>query len=244
MSTTQTRDERLTRGPLPLRPRRTVAAVLGGWSPSRKIAAVVVIAALIGLFVASGQQNDDRGAPERTEARAGEETSATGSGEAAGADSPSTTRPADAAADSEGSVVIADLPLSTRISDTSGLRDGDTVHLEVTAEDRSSIFGVEIRTCIANPVVRVDADMLPTEGGQCAAEALSAKADGYLKQAGEPPYESLDVAYRVGVGTDRYRTSDGSTASVSCGARSPCSLVVKFQVPHGFGYRVFPISFA
>jgi hypothetical protein len=138
----------------------------------------------------------------------------------------------------------APLPLEPEISHTKGLRDGDEVTIDVKADDGSLIYGVEMRMCRADSVIRNDGDMLPTVTGQCASKPLSPGADGHKIVPSEAPHEQVTTTYKVGTGTDTYELDDASTNSVTCDADHPCVLAVKYQIPNGFGFRTYPLTFS
>ena len=55
---------------------------------------------------------------------------------------------------------------------------------------------------------------------------------------------TTDLSFRVGGGTDTFARQDGAAASITCDAAHPCQLSVKVQIPYGFGFRTFPLTFA
>ena len=139
--------------------------------------------------------------------------------------------------------VPVSLPVAVTVSATSGLADGQAVTVHVVPTGGSQIFGVEARMCKAGAVIDFDADFRPTQTGNCATKPLSANADGYLKAAAAPPYQSVDMTYRVGVGSDSYTTQSGTPVQITCGPDNPCVLAVKLQIPNGFGFQTYPLSF-
>ena len=141
-------------------------------------------------------------------------------------------------------VPVRSLPLDVKIDDRSGLSDGDTVTVHVTAKDGSRIFGADARLCRADAVIENSADYAPTQGGQCIAAPLSSGSDAFVEQAGADPFSSLDLPFRVGTGTSTYQVQDGSSASITCGSGHPCTLVVRLQIPNGFGFQSFDLTFA
>ena len=140
-------------------------------------------------------------------------------------------------------VPVKTLPLDVKIDKKSGLSDGDTVTVHVTAKSGSKIYGADARLCQADPVIDNSADYAPTQGGQCIAAPLTASSDAYVEQAGADPYSSLDLPFRVGTGTSTYQMQDGTGVSITCGSGHPCTLVVRLQIPHGFGFQSFDLSF-
>lgn len=140
-------------------------------------------------------------------------------------------------------VPVQNLPLDVEVDRKSGLSDGDTVTVHVTAESGSKIYGADARLCRAHAVIENSADFAPTQGGQCIAAPLSSGSDAHVEQAGVDPFSSLDLPFRVGTGTSTYQVQDGSSASITCGGGHPCTLVVRLQVPNGFGFQMFDLSF-
>ena len=136
-----------------------------------------------------------------------------------------------------------DLPLGINIPSTSGMTDGQKVSIHVQANDGSKIFGLEARLCAGMADVQNSADYLPTQGGMCSAHPLSANSDSRLEVASEPPHQSVDVDFRVGVGTDSYTEGDGTPITITCGPGHPCKLVLKLQVPGGFGFRSYDVTY-
>jgi hypothetical protein len=141
-------------------------------------------------------------------------------------------------------VPVKTLPLEVKIDDRSGLSDGDTVTVHVTTKSGSKIYGADARLCRADAVIENSADFAPTQGGQCIAAPLSSGSDAYVEQAGADPFSSLDLPFRVGTGTSTYQVQDGSSASITCGSGHPCTLVVRLQIPNGFGFQSFDLTFS
>ena len=139
---------------------------------------------------------------------------------------------------------LVDLPVKVVITPTEGLHNGQTVTVHVTPTGDTKLYGAEARLCSSVTPVANSADFAPTQGGLCTAEPLSPSSDSRLEVAGQAPYQSLDVAFRVGVGTDSFRRGDGTAVSITCDATHPCSLVVKVQVPNGFGFQNYPLTYA
>lgn len=135
------------------------------------------------------------------------------------------------------------LPVVTH-SNTSGLTAGQTVNLQIQAAAGSQVFGAEAFLCRAGVDIRFDADVRPTQTGNCIAHALSPDSDTRVEAAGAPPYQSVDVAFRVGVGTDSYTTQDGRPVSITCNSGNPCQLVLKLQVPNTYAFVSYPLAFA
>ena len=226
-----------------------------GWSPSRKLATVTIV--LIGLLAviavaSSGGGGSSSSASTSDRSTSTTEGSSTGTGGAATTSTggepaaTSTSGGADAGAGPGGAYTIASaqLPLTADISNTNGLHDGDVVSIDIAADKGSLIYGAEMRMCKKGTKITDDGQMLPTATGWCISKALSPGADGYKVQAGERPYDHLTATYKVGEGTDTYTMDDGSQGSVTCDKDNPCVLAVKFQVPNGFGFRTYPLTFS
>lgn len=137
-----------------------------------------------------------------------------------------------------------ELPATVRVSSTTALTDGQTIEVNVVPTSGSEVYGVEARLCRAGAQVQFDADMRPTQTGNCIADPLSDGSDAHVVVAGEPPYQSVDLTFRAGVGTSSYTTQDGDPATITCGPGSPCVLALKIQVPNGFGFRTYDVTFA
>jgi hypothetical protein len=138
------------------------------------------------------------------------------------------------------------LPATVKLSGTQGLRDGDPVNIRIDAEEGSQVFAFTVHLCRRDAKIRNDYDFLSAPGGRanCTANPLSPRSDGPLRFQGEGEFRSVQGTFRVGVGTDRFETIDGTQGTISCGPGNPCKLVLKIQVPYGFGYQEFPITYA
>ena len=236
--------------------------MLKEWSPSRKLAAVVLLlAAVVAVAAAASGGDDGPSKAAAASAEAGTDGASggdTGSGSTAGSTSSGSTEGTDTSTGSSGGSTSdgssgqseadlppqAALPLEPKVSGTKGLHDGDEVTITVDADEGSSIYGVEMRMCRADSVIRNDGDMLPTVTGQCASKALSPGADGYKVVPNAPPYADMTATYKVGTGTDTYQLDDATSNSVTCDADHPCVLAVKYQIPNGFGFRTYPLTFS
>jgi hypothetical protein len=136
------------------------------------------------------------------------------------------------------------IPLNVAVSSTKGLKDGDPVTIHVTPKPGAIVFGFEAFLCKGGTTTYAfDADIRPDDTGKCVAHKLSPNSDDYLQVKAQPPYSSADATFRVGVGTDMFQMTDGSPASVTCGANNPCAIVLKLQYPNGFGFEAFPVTY-
>jgi len=208
---------------------------------------VVVVAVLANRSSSSSSPSDDA-AVTSTSAPSVESTTTTTAAAvaptsttadpSAGEETPSGAQPASVM------TPVKDLPLDVSVDGTKGVSDGDAVTVHVTAKDGSKIFGADARLCRGDAVIENSGDYAPTQGGQCIAGTLSAGSDGFVEAPGAAPYASLDLTFRAGVGTSTYTMGDGTPVSITCGPGHPCTLVVRFQIPNGFGFRSYPLSFA
>lgn len=226
-------------------PVSTISAVLRTWTSSRKLAAVVLLVALVVLGIGALSH---RGSSPSLAESAGTDVSTKEPG--GGGDFGGSVRSDSAAVSSTGIQGDSNagphdsLPVKAAVLNTTGLRAGDEVTIAVQASRGSAIYAVEMRVCKAGTIIRNEGDMLPTVSGRCAAHPLSAGASGFLQVPGAPPYREMVAAYKVGVGTDTFPLDEGGTASVTCDHDHPCVLAVKFQIPNGFGFRTYPLTFA
>jgi hypothetical protein len=229
-------------------------------SPTRKALLVAVVAtfATLAVVVVATRGPDDSSAATDTSVPSSNVTTApvvvdtTATTTAAPESGGSTTLPpveeggANGPTNIEGNsimVPVRNLPLDVGVDDTSGLSDGDTVTVQVTAKSGSKIYGADVRLCRGDAVIENTADFAPTQGGQCIAAPLSAGSDAFVELAGSDPFTSLDIPFRVGTGTSTYQMQDGTPVAITCGPGHPCTLVVKLQIPDGFGFRSFDLTF-
>ena len=219
--------------------------MLKGWTSSRKVATLVLLVASMGVVLAvvsndgstaadgSGTTSVDGGSG--SGGTAGGDDGAAGAttddGTAGGTSSPSSTTP-------------KPLPLAAEVTQTTGLKAGDEVVVAVRADDGSQIFGVEMRQCREGTVVNNDADMRPSVAGQCALGPLSPGADSYKIVPSEGDRTEVRATYKVGTGTSTFALGDGGTSTVTCDSSHPCVLAVKYQIPGGFGFRTYPLTFS
>lgn len=141
-------------------------------------------------------------------------------------------------------VAPEELPVeATVVSTTSGLADGDVVTIEVAAQDGSQVYVAEARLCAGDQEISEDIDMRPSLTGKCVSSPLSAGSDDFVSVDSAPPYETLRLDFRVGVGSQTYTTQSGDEATVTCDREHPCVVAVKFQVPNGYGFRTYPVEY-
>jgi hypothetical protein len=137
----------------------------------------------------------------------------------------------------------APMPLAVNVSPASGLGNGSDVTIHVAPTGGSKIFGFEARLCKAGVDYTSEADFDPTISGKCASKPLSATSQEYKEVPAKPPFEVLDATFKVGVGSDSFKTEQGTPTTVTCGPGNPCVVVLKLQFPDGFAFRSYPVSF-
>ncbi len=148
-----------------------------------------------------------------------------------------------------GSVPVGDtvqprtLPVNISLSSTKNLTDGQAIAIHVTPAKGSQIFGYEVRLCAPNAKFVVEYDFYPDQTGNCILQPLSSDSDAHAQVKENPPYTSADLTFRVGEGTSSYTDVYGQKVSITCGKDHPCQLVLLLQVPYGFGFATFPLSF-
>ena len=159
------------------------------------------------------------------------------------------TRPAATATTTDPPVLNPDivpsdeLPLTATVTNSTGLADGEPLTIHVEADDGSQVYVAEARLCAGGTVVQTDSDMRPSRTGHCISSPLSAVSDDFVSVESQPPYASLDLTFRVGVGQESYTTQDGEPITITCDREHPCTLAVKYQVPYGYGFRTYPIEY-
>jgi len=214
-----------------------------GWTPSRKLATVAVV--LIGLVALVAVLSSSGGNGSSGASAADRSASSTG-----GAGSGGTTSGGSSGSSSKGggstttTLTNTQLPVAATVTGNKGLKSGDTVTITVKADKGSNIFAVEMRMCRADAVLHADGDELPTVTGQCISKELAPKTDGFKIVESDGSRTELTATYVVGTGTDTYRMDDGTEAHVTCDASHPCVLWVKYQIPNGFGFRTYPLTFS
>jgi hypothetical protein len=223
---------------------RRFGQVWKGWSPSRKLAAVVLLVVVVVAGAAIASSNNDGSAAAHStsdSSTAGGTAGAGATGDNAGEGQvgkdgrPSTTGP---------TTPPAPLPVKAQVKGTAGLHSGDKVTISVEADKGSFIYAVEMRMCRADAVLDNDGDELPTVTGQCVSKPLAPGTDGFKIAESDGDRTKITADYIVGAGTDTYTMDDGTQSSVTCDADHPCLLWVKYQIPNGFGFRTYPLTFS
>jgi hypothetical protein len=202
------------------------------------VAAVVIGAVVVALIAAqsSGGKSNAASSPSTTAHRTAGDTTST---------SPvSVTASTAATATSLPLPDPKDLPLIVKVSKTTGLKDGETVSVHVVPKAGSDIFGIEARVCAPKANIVVETDFYPNQTGYCVLHALTPISDAHTDVAIAPPYQVADLSFRVGIGTDRYTTEYGESVSITCDHDHPCQLVLLLQVPGGFGFQSYPLTYS
>lgn len=136
------------------------------------------------------------------------------------------------------------MPVEVTVSNTESIASGTAVAIRAEPEQQSELFGVEARLCRADVAVLDDGMFTPTLGGVCTPTALAPETDARLSKIGTPPYQGIDLDFRVGVGSHTFLTQFNGDATVTCGPADPCQIVLKLQYPNGFGFRGIPVTFS
>jgi hypothetical protein len=118
------------------------------------------------------------------------------------------------------------------------------VKIHAAPEDGSETYGVEARLCRGDVAVTNDGLFTPTMGGVCAPQPMTPESDGFLSVVGTPPYQGIDLEFRVGVGSQTFLTQYTGNATVTCDAEHPCQIVLKLQYPKAFGFQGLPVTFS
>lgn len=135
------------------------------------------------------------------------------------------------------------MPVEIDVSATKGLRNSSTVTVRGVPQPGSSLFGIEARLCRGDVAITNDIDFRPTMAGLCAVSPLSPGTDARVSEAAAPPYQSVDLTFRVGAGTTTFLTQTNDEAIVTCDDTHPCQLVLKLQYPGAFGFMGIPVTF-
>ncbi len=149
----------------------------------------------------------------------------------------------DAAASSTKPFTTPNMPLTVDVSSSEGLSNGSVVKVQGAPEAGSSLFGMEARLCRGGVAITNDIDFRPTMGGLCLVSPLSEGTDSHVTEAGAPPYLSVDLAFKVGTGTETFLTQANMNTTITCDRENPCQLVLKLQYPNGFGFQSVPVTF-
>jgi hypothetical protein len=208
------------------------------------VIALVAICALVAVLLVGGGSDGSTGSASPAGAAAVTSTTQQGT-----VPSEATEEPTTATVPNSGPYTTPTMPVMVQVPEedgtpvTDGVIDGQAVTVRAEPEADSLLFGVEARLCRGDRAVVTDGDFAPSLGGMCIDKPLSAVSDSKVSVVGQEPYGSLDVTFRVGVGSTTFMTQyDGST-TISCGPASPCQIVLKLQYPKGFGFKGIPVSY-
>ena len=137
----------------------------------------------------------------------------------------------------------ASVPVTVTAAPTTGLVDGSTVTVTVTAGS-SVIYGIEARQCAASGAIDYSADFSPTVSGKCTPTALgSAGADAFKTVTAESPYSTATLTFKVGKGTSgSFNLQSGGTSTVQCDETHACKLTLLLQVAGGTVFQSFPLG--
>ena len=208
------------------------------------VIALMAICALVAVLLVGGGSDGSTGSASPADAAAVTSTTQQGTGPSEVTEEPTVALPPQS-----GSYTTPTMPVEVQVPEeggtpvTNGVTDGQAVTVRAEPENGSLLFGVEARLCRGDRAVVTDGDFAPTLGGICIDKPLSAVSDSKVSVVGQEPYGSLDVTFRVGVGSTTFMTQyDGST-TITCGPASPCQIVLKLQYPKGFGFKGIPVSY-
>jgi len=137
----------------------------------------------------------------------------------------------------------ASVPVTVTAAPTTGLVDGSTVTVTVTAGS-SVIYGIEARQCAASGAIDYSADFSPTVSGKCTPTALgSAGADAFKTVTAVSPYSTATLTFKVGKGTSgSFNLQSGGTSTVQCDETHACKLTLLLQVAGGTVFQSFPLG--
>lgn len=137
----------------------------------------------------------------------------------------------------------ASVPVTVTAAPTTGLVDGSTVTVTVTAGS-SVIYGIEARQCAASGAINYSADFSPTVSGKCTPTALgSAGADVFKTVTAVSPYSTATLTFKVGKGTSgSFNLQSGGTSTVQCDETHACKLTLLLQVAGGTVFQSFPLG--
>jgi hypothetical protein len=136
------------------------------------------------------------------------------------------------------------MPVAVEVSDTEQISSGTTVSIRAEPEGQSETYGVDARLCRGDVAILDDGTFSPTMGGVCTPVPLAPDTDALIRKVGTPPYQGIDLEFRVGAGSHTFLTQYNGEATVTCGAAHPCQIVLKLQYPNGFGFRGIPVTFS
>jgi len=207
------------------------------------VIALVAICALVTVLLVGGGSNGTTGAASPADAALVTSTTQPSSGTDAIGEPSVTSVPQSGPYTTPTMPVAVQVPESGGTPVTEGVLDGQAVTVRAEPEAGSKLYGVEARLCRGDRAIVTDGDFAPTLGGMCIDKPLSSVSDAKVSIVGQEPFGSMDLTFRVGVGSTTFKTQyDGST-TVTCGPASPCQIVLKLQYPKGFGFKGIPVSY-
>jgi hypothetical protein len=144
-----------------------------------------------------------------------------------------------------GTLPPPELPVTVRMSSTSDLVDGQPISISITPKEGfpSEVYGFEARFCKADATFRGLYDFFPTVASKCINAPVSSNSDAYLEVRGSQPYQLAEGTIRAGIGSDAFTTEDDKGVQITCDQSHPCKLVLMIQVPYGFGFQEFPLTY-
>lgn len=144
-----------------------------------------------------------------------------------------------------GTLPPPELPITVRLSATTDLVDGQPISISVTPKDGfpTEVYGFEARFCKADATFSGLYDFFPTVSAKCIDAPVSASSDAYLEVRGSQPYQIAEGTIRAGVGSNAFTTEDDKGVRITCDGDHPCKLVLMVQVPYGYGFQEFPLTY-
>ena len=208
------------------------------------VIALVAIVALVTVLLVGGGSNGSTGSASPADAAAVTTVPQPGT-----APADATQEPTVATVPLSGPYTTPTMPVAVQVPEdgdtpiTDGVIDGQAVTVRADPETGSQLYGVEARLCRGDRAVVTDGDFAPSLGGMCIDKPLSAVSDAKVSVLGQEPFGSLDVTFRVGVGSTTFMTQYDGTTTITCGPASPCQIVLKLQYPKGFGFTGVTVSY-
>jgi hypothetical protein len=157
---------------------------------------------------------------------------------------PGSSEPGSSDAPADAPATTPDMPVDVTVSDTEQIPSGTTVSIRAEPEGQSETYGVDARLCRGDVAILDDGTFTPTMGGVCTPVPLAPDTDALIRKVGSPPYQGIDLEFRVGAGSNTFLTQYNGEVTVTCGPSDPCQIVLKLQYPNGFGFRGIPVTFS
>jgi hypothetical protein len=207
-------------------------------------AALVVVAVIVAVAVSTGGSGSKGSSSASPTTSSKEHSRSSDTGSTASSDPAPTTVTTGGSASNPTTPTTQALPLQVRATSTTGMHDGQTVTVTVTADPGSDFYDMDARLCAGTPAITNFYDFTPDPAGNCILHPLSPDSDNYVDAPVGPPYRTGTLTFRVGVGTARFTTENLQNVAITCGPGHPCQLVVRLQYPKAFGFRSFPVTYA